>query len=354
MISRRLDAQLVRAARALVREHFDVRPGEGVLISADGRTQSALIEAVASAVLEVRARPVVATIPPLPFQGALADPYLPESLAAAAAAADVWLDLCFPYLAGSTLHDRAMQARRARYALLATASAASFARLYGGVDFSALMDCQCALVEHLAARRGAAVRFTCPLGTDLEFTLGEIKLGRERIARSPGMHTVPGAQNLYPERHSVRGRIVLSALFDEYYRRLRRPLTLKVSEVLEGVSGGAAEDRPGLERALARAAAGASAVQLIHFTLAFHPAARNTGRHFIEDIRSLGANAIGLGVPWWEPGGGENHPDGVVLDQSLWIDHELLIDAGRVVGPAALLPLIARLEPTPDWGVPRR
>jgi hypothetical protein len=344
MSVRALDRELARAAHALVRHHFEVRPGESVLISCDAHTECALIDALVAAVLAADARPLVVSIPPLPFQGSLADPYVPEALGAAAGASDVWFDLCFPYLAGSTLHDRAMKAGRTRYALIACASASSFARLYGSVDFGLLMDAQCGWVEYLQARAGAAVRFSCPLGSELRFTLDEIKLKRERIARVPGMHTLPGAQSLYPVLPSVRGRIVLQALFDEHYRRLRRPIRLSVDGRVQGFEGAAAEDRPCLERALGRASGNAAGVRLIHFTLAFHPAARNTGLHFIEDIRALGSNAIGMGSPWWEEGGGENHPDGVVFDQSLWIDEEPVLEVGRIVGPASLRPLVERLE----------
>ncbi len=53
-----------------------------------------------------------------------------------------------------------------------------------------------------------------------------------------------------------------------------------------------------------------------------------TRRQFIEDIRVPGSNAIGMGLPWWEPGGGENHPDGIVLDQSLWVGDVQLVKDG--------------------------
>jgi leucyl aminopeptidase (aminopeptidase T) len=339
------DPRLIRAANALVQEQFDVQPGEGVLVTTDLRTEPALVEALLAAAIRCGARPMVATIPPLPFQGALADPYVPDALAAAAASADVWFDLTFPYLAGSRMHDLAMKAMRARYALLATAAADSFARLYGAVDFSALMDYQMALVDYLDGKAGSTARFTCPLGTDVSFTLDKIKLRRERVARTPGMHTVPGAQSLYPVLSTVRGTVVLGALFDEHYRLLRRPVTLRVDGRLAGFDGAASEDRPVLERALRRAAGGADFGWLIHFTMGFHPSARITGEHFIEDIRAFGTNAIGMGLPWWEPGGGENHPDGVVLDQSLWLDGELIVEAGRIVGPAALAEQYARVQP---------
>ncbi len=337
------DPRLIRAARTLIGEQFDAQPGEGVLITADTHTAPALTEAIAAAVLGRGGRPVIAVIPQLPFQGGLADPYLPDVLAAAAAASDVWVDCCFPYLAGSKMHDGAMKAGRTRYALLATSGSDSFTRLYGDVDFASLMDFQMALVDHLDRQAGARVRFTCPLGTDVEFVLDTVKLKRERVARSPGIHTVPGAQSLYPARGSVRGRVVLGALFDEHYRLLRRPATIEVDGSIQSVSCAAAEDAPRLERALHRAAGGRDRGYMIHFTIGFHPAARITGRHFIEDIRALGTNAIGMGLPWWEEGGGENHPDGVVLDQSLWIGAEPVVDAGRVVGPAETMPAYRRV-----------
>lgn len=336
---------LARAARTLIELQFDVHSGEGVLITADYRTEPALVDALQAAVTRVGARPVIATIPTLPFQGALADACLPDTLAAAAAASDVWLDLTFPYLAGSSLHDAAMRAGRTRYALIATRGAESFARLYGGVDFSVLMDYQVALVDYLDSRAGASARVTCPLGTELSFTLDSVKLKRHRVARTPGMHTVPGAQTLYPVLETVRGRVVLQALFDEHYRRLRLPVSLDVEGRLRGFNTGAAEDRQCLARALSRAAGGGDLGWLIHFTMAFHPAARITGEHFIEDIRAPGTNAIGMGLPWWEPGGGENHPDGVVLDQSLFVGGEPIIEHGRIVGPASLMALHGRLLP---------
>jgi 2,5-dihydroxypyridine 5,6-dioxygenase len=338
------DHRLIRAARTLIGDQFDVQPGEGVLITADTHTSPALGEAIAAAVLGRDARPVIAVIPQLPFQGGLADPYIPDTLAAAASASDVWIDCCFPYLAGSKMHDAAMKAGRTRYALLATSGTASFSRLYGAVDFASLMDYQMAVVEYLDRKAGSRVHFTCPGGTDAEFILDTVKLKRERVARSPGMHTVPGAQSLYPVKGSVRGRVVLGAVFDEYYRLLRRPASVDVNGSIQSLSCGAAEDGPRLERALRRAAAGREFGFMIHFTIGFHPAAQITGRHFIEDIRALGTNAIGMGLPWWEEGGGENHPDGVVLDQSLWIDAEPIVEAGKIVGPAELMPAYRRIR----------
>lgn len=328
--------RLRRAADCLVHDQFCVAEGESVLVTANSDVDPALIDAVVQSVARRGAKPLVALAPALPFQGGLSDPYVGDSLAAAVVASDVWLDFCFPYHAGSRIHDQAMKARRCRYGLLTFSSAESLARLYGGVDFDALLDFNIAFMELVASAAGQTARFTCPAGTDVSFVLDEVKLKRSRSCSTPGMDTVPGAQSLYPTKDSVKGRIVIQALFDERYRRLRKPITIHAEGRITRVEGAAPEDAASFDRALRRASGQDDRGTFVHFTYGFHPAARFTGEQFVEDIRLPGTNAIGMGLPWWEAGGGENHPDGVVLDQSLWFDDLHLVDKGHFVGPAPL------------------
>lgn len=340
--------RLIRAADNLVTRHFAVGSGESVLITADTSTQAALVQAVADAVVRAGAKPLVAVAPQLPYQGGLADPFVSDPLKAAAVASDVWFDFCFPYHAGSGAHSAAMDANRCRYALLALAEAESFERLYGCVDFPAMMDFNVALAEFFAEAAGEQVRFTCPQGTDVTLALDKLKMIRQRVCQSPGMNTVPGTQSFYPVMESVKGRIVIQALFDEYYRSLRKPIAIEVDGRIQGFSGGGAEDRPSLGRALKRASGSKNDRgeygYFVHFTLGFHPGTKLTQREFIEDIRVPGSNAIGMGLPWWEPGGGENHPDGIVLDQSLWVGDVQLMKDGDFVGPGRLAKLHAALS----------
>ncbi len=98
-----------------------------------------------------------------------------------------------------------------------------------------------------------------------------------------------------------------------------------------------------MEAALRRAGQGDYGY-VVHFSCGFHPAARFTGGSFIEDQRVRGADAVGFGLPPWHEGGGENHPDGVMQEHSLWIGPEQVIDHGRFVGPAAIVAGAARLE----------
>jgi hypothetical protein len=99
-----------------------------------------------------------------------------------------------------------------------------------------------------------------------------------------------------------------------------------------------------LQRAMRRAAGGDFG-HVIHLTHGIHPAARMTGESFIEDMRAGGNNAVGLGIPFWLPGGGENHPDAVVTEQSIWIDGRSVVADGALVNPPHLAALAEQLVP---------
>jgi hypothetical protein len=110
---------------------------------------------------------------------------------------------------------------------------------------------------------------------------------------------------------------------------------------IRDVTGGGA-DRAILRRALRRAAGGDYG-QVIHVTHGIHPAARMTGESFIEDMRVIGHDAVGLGIPFWLPGGGENHPDAIVAEQSIWVDGRKIVEDGAIVAPPHLAKLAEKL-----------
>ena len=58
-----------------------------------------------------------------------------------------------------------------------------------------------------------------------------------------------------------------------------------------------------------------------------------------------GYNAIGLGLPFWVPGGGENHPDCVISMQSLWIEGRQILSDGVIVAPTHLAEMAQALRP---------
>lgn len=324
-------AELRSAADSLVVDYMSVVPGEEVLITTDSGGDPQAVEAIFASALACGARPTIMTLPRLPFQGGLCDPFVPATVAAAVERCSVWIDLTFPYMAGCAVHDEAMKSKRVRYLLGGDMGAGGLQRLFGDVDLDELQTAFDRFVAVLGTREGARVRVTDPLGTDVAFTLGKAAYAKPRRAVDPGTYLVPGACTMFPEIESVRGTVVTEAGFHEHFTPFASPVTIEVDGKIRSVSGGGG-DRQVLERALRRAGGGDYGY-VIHFTYALHPAARWTGRSFIEDSRVVGMNAVGLGLPWWVPGGGENHPDVVVGDQSIWVDNQPVIEAGQAVLP---------------------
>lgn len=338
------------AARAMVSGQFCTRAGESVLVTADSGTDQAAVNAVLAAASAVGAKPMLCLIPKLPYQGLLADRYIPEPLAAAAEKADVWFDMTFPYMAGSSAHDRAMKAGRVRYLLLGDLGAGGLQRMYGSIELDRLFEAQRLFDDLMASNSGARCRVSSASGTDFAFRLGRPGGSKSRHADKPGSSTVMGSCIFYPETESVRGTIALDAIFHEHYALTPEPIVLEVDGEIRAVRH--ARDHAAVtERALRRAAGNGGYGRVIHLTCGFHPAARFCGHSFVEDIRSTGANAIGLGIPWWEPGGGENHPDGVVASQSMWIENEQVVRDGRVIAPSALATAVDALSQS-AWAPP--
>jgi leucyl aminopeptidase (aminopeptidase T) len=336
------DAASLRAVHVLLHEHFCVQRGENVVLTTDDRTDTALVRAIADGANALGAKVTVLAFPQLPFQGALADPWIPDPVTAAVCESDVWFDLSFPYMAGSGTFDKALERKRTRYLLLGDVDAAGFGRLYGTTDFDKLFALQSAADQLFAAAQGKAGRITSPAGTDIRFVVGKPATVKHRRATQPGAQTVPGSAIFYPELESVKGTIVLESIFHEYYTALREPLVMEVEGTVRSVAGGS--EAVVLDRSLRRAGGGKYG-HVIHLTVGLNPGARMTGKSFVEDIRTVGCNAIGLGLPWWLPGGGENHPDGVVRRQSLWIGGELLVENGLPVAGHPLAELLRDASP---------
>ncbi len=333
--------ELARAANVLVKDFLAVEEGESVVITTDTAGDRMVADAVLNAAVLAGAKPGIFVIPQLPFQGGLADPYISDSLVAVVSACDVWIDLAYPYVAGSHAHDEAMKTQRVRYFLGGEVPTGSMIRLFGRAD----LDKFFAVFERFTAllAPGTPCHITNEAGTDVTFSLAEPPFAKRRQANSPGNYTIPGVVALWPDPESVRGQVVIEAAFHEYYTLLPEPITVEVDGRIKAISGGGNERRF-MDRALKRAGGGEYG-HIIHFTNGIHPVARWTGTCFVEDMRATGNNACGFGVPFWLPGGGENHPDGVIKMQSLWVDGEQVVADGTIVSPPDLAKLSDELQP---------
>ena len=335
---------LARAALLLVRDMMCIVEGEHVLVTSDINTEKRAVDALVNAAYSLGTRVASMTLaPPLPFQGGLANPYMPDPVTAAAQNCDAWIDLCMPYMAGAAVYDTAMKNGRTRYFLAADIGAEGIIRIFSKADLDQVFVVSDMFNALLAESTGKSCRFTTPLGSDVRFTLADPEgLAIER-ATKPGGYFVPGTVMVIPELETVKGTVICESTFHEYYTPLDEPYRFEVDGKIQSVTGGGTELRA-IDRSLKRAGNGEYG-NIVHFTCGYHPAARFTGKSFIEDQRVVGCNAVGLGLPQWVEGGGENHPDCVMREQSFWIENEQIIDRGVIVSPPDLAKAAQDLQP---------
>jgi 2,5-dihydroxypyridine 5,6-dioxygenase len=338
---------LARAALLLARDMMCIVEGEHVLVTSDINTEKRAVDALMNASYSLGAKVASMTLaPPLPFQGGLANPYMPDPVTAAAQNCDAWIDLCMPYIAGAAVYDAAMKNGRTRYFLAADIGAEGIIRIFSKADLDQVFVVSDLFNALLAESAGKRCRFTTPLGTDVSFQLADPEgLAIER-ATKPGGYFVPGTVMVIPELESVKGTVICESTFHEYYTPLEEPYRFEVDGKIQSVTGGGTELRA-IDRSLRRAGNGDYG-NIVHFTCGYHPAARYTGKSFIEDQRVVGCNAVGLGLPQWVDGGGENHPDCVMREQSFWIEDDQIIDRGVIVAPADLARAAQDLQPVYD------
>jgi len=237
-----------------------------------------------------------------------------------------------------------MEGNHIRYLLGADLNAGGLLRLFGRVDLDRYFAVHHGFDALVNDAVGKPVRITDNAGTDVSFIVGQRGFSKPRRADKPGTVLVPGQCTIFPEVETVKGRIEVGAIFHEYYTRLPAPITLEIDGRIRAISGGGNE-RVVADRALRRAGKDGDYGYVIHFTHGIHPTARVTGDSFIEDTRAQGNNAIGMGMPWWDPGGGENHPDAVLFMHTIDIDGQRIVEDGAIVGPESLAALAADLHP---------
>ncbi len=311
------DSALESALNAVVRDCLAVRAGEEVLVIADPPSRE-LGDALREVAAEAGADATLAVIAERPNHGA--EP--PGPVAAALAAADAFIAPTTKSLSHTQARQRATEAG-VRGATLPGVTADMLARVMD-VDFPALRERSRALAARMSAADEA--RITCPRGTDLRLDL----TGRVGIA-DDGDLSAPGAFGNLPCGEGFiapaggEGVVLASSvgsfgLADPAFR-------------LEVRDGRLAAADPG-EAFLAHLleAGGELGANLAELGVGTNDRATLTGQ-MLEDEKILGTVHVAFGA---SAGIGGTvsvpvHEDVVVLDATLELGGETVLDGGRLV-----------------------
>ena len=311
-------SELDQAVVTVVERCLRVRAGETVLVVADPQS-TAIGEALLSAACAAGGDAVLTILPPNPARGT--EP--PAPVAAAFAAADVFIAPCLPSLSHTSARKRACELGH-RGATLPGVTADMLARLMS-TDFDALAA-RCRAVAELLTEADE-VHMTCPRGTDIRLDV----TGRDGIS-DEGDLGAPGAFGNLPCGEGFvspaggEGTIATTSL--GLADLTEEPVLLTVCD---GALAGA--DHPadaGREFLAMLDAHGPLGRNLAELGVGTNDRATLTG-NVLEDEKILGTAHIAFGA---SAGIGGTvtipvHLDVVVLEPSLWIGATQVLDDGR-------------------------
>ena len=308
---------LEQAVATVVGRCLRVEAGESVLVVADPDT-AALGASLMDAARAAGGDAVLTILPPNPARGS--EP--PPPVAAAFAAADVFIAPCEPSLSHTSARKRASEAG-ARGATMPGVTAELLARLMSA-DFDA-MGARCHAISRLLSRADEA-HLTCARGSDLTLDLR----GRGGIP-DDGDLSAPGAFGNLPCGEGFvspaggEGTIAASSLRGGL---ARDPvlLTVRDGRLTDAAGQGASAFLAHLD------AHGPLGRNLAELGVGTNDRATLTG-NTLEDEKILGTAHVAFGASAGIGGAVTVpvHEDVVVLDASLWIGATQVLDGGRYV-----------------------
>jgi leucyl aminopeptidase (aminopeptidase T) len=311
-------SELEQAVTTVVQRCLRVRAGETVLVVADPESTQ-IGEALLAAALAAGGDAILTILPPNPARGT--EP--PAPVAAAFAAADVFIAPCLPSLSHTSARKRACEAG-ARGATLPGVTADMLARLMS-TDFDALAG-RCRAVADLLTEADEA-HITCPHGTDIRLDLS----GRAAIS-DEGDLGAPGAFGNLPCGEGfvspIGGEGVIATSSLGLVGLTEQPVRLTVRDGKLVDATGSGDDA---EQYLAMLDAhGPLGRNLAELGIGTNDKATLTG-NILEDEKILGTAHIAFGA---SAGIGGTvtvpvHLDVVIQDPTLRIGDTPVLDAGR-------------------------
>jgi leucyl aminopeptidase (aminopeptidase T) len=316
--------ELAAVAHRVMESYLGTKAGERVLIICDTRTSPSLPPALAGQALVLGADPVVETIVPRSRSGA--EP--PRSVAAAMLEADIVVSVASTSMY-HTMAKGAAQRNGARGCFNAPSQEDGWIRGAMTADFAKIRKVSERLAERM--RGGKQIRVTSPAGTDLTASIAgrEPKGWLTGICRNPGEASAyPGGEvSLPPVERTARGRVVVEHVMTDL-GLLSGPITWIVEDgLVADVRGG-----PDAERLIRHVEGVENAHNIGEIGIGMNPSARLTA-DITESKKRLGTAHIAMGDSAGEYGGSvvsDVHLDGMVLDASIEVDGEIVVDRGEL------------------------
>ena len=343
------DYELLNACFKLLRDMFQMRPGESIAITYDTESSEEIAEATAQAAVMLGAKPLVLKIAAPRDCGKAGDIDMPqEALVAAIKGCDAWVEYNAKYIFYSTTYDRIVEDpnNRPRYMNQNGVKPDMLIRNIGRVDNVLLNKFIMAITD--ATFKAKHIKVTSPGGTDIEFMNEPDRefLVADGFVRKGEIKMFPGQVAWAPNFESINGTIVIDGSINPPLGLLREPIKFKVvdgmtTEITGGTEAKAFDD-------WLKSFDDPLMYKVAHLAYGFGPNAQLNG-DVVEDERVWGCTEWGWGnigaiLTSDIPGGipAASHTDGVSMNCSVWLDGVQILDKGVIVGPTPEIVQLAR------------
>jgi leucyl aminopeptidase (aminopeptidase T) len=315
--------ELAKAARVLCEQILEVKPGQTVVMTADTQSDARVLRATAAAVFAADAVPIVLTY----HTQARPQMELPPPIAAAVAAADIWIEFAVAYTVYTHSWLRAVDAG-VQYCGINGIDADGMVRCIGRQDVNRLAEMG-ARVQALIGE--TEMRVTSAAGTDVSFSNRGIEVGAFRMKANPEKRPImlSGQVSWSPVEESMHGRLVADGILypPAEVGIIAAPIVFTV------VAGRITKIEGGREARMLQAWLDGlndpTLYRIAHISLGFNPGIPAPTGRILEDERAFGDIDFGFGAWVGRPAAG--HFDFTCRQVSSWAGTMRLQDEGTFV-----------------------
>ena len=331
--------ELARASRRLAEEVLEVKPGTRVVITADTQSDMRVVWANAQAVYAAGGVPVVMLYHTQPRPQM--EP--PDSVAAAIANTDIWIEHSVSYIMYSHAWHKALEAG-VQYCELGGMDADGMVRCIGKQNITLMAEMGERIIRLLTDCKEFHV--TSELGTDVTFSNEGVQVGMFKMKTNPEKIPImlAGQVSWLPVEETLRGKIIADGILypPAEVGLIQTPVEFEVNAGRIVAIKGQRESK--LLQNWINNLKDETLYRIAHVSLGFNPGIMVPTGRVMEDERAFGDIDFGWGAWVGRPAAG--HFDLTIRSVSYWMDGVQLCNNGIFVHPE-LAPLCR------EMGVPR-
>lgn len=332
--------ELSKACYKMLKEMFNLQPGESIAITCDTESNMDVVDATARAAAILDAKPVVIKTIAARADGRAGDIDLPQAaLIGAIKNCDAWVEFNGKWIFYSDTYDQiiADPENRPRYLCLVGVNRDVLVRNINRVDNEQLNKFILRISDYM--ENAKHIKVTTPKGFCIESdnAPGRKYVTADGYVNKGDIKMFPGQINWAPKHETINGVMVIDGFLEPPFGRLREEVKLTIENgYITKVEGGqeAAQYKAWLE-----SFNDPEMFHVAHGGLGFGPyATLETG--IVEAERVWGCTEWGIGNcgPQMLSDVGHawaaaSHSDGICLNASCWVDGVQVLDEGEVCGP---------------------